>query len=122
VSSVVVSPLQRAIEDFSRRANANEHVQRLTRDWHAQIFVEATDEGDCFRLLRSDGRITGVERTAVPRDDGLLLLRGRQALLSAMFSGQTHPLNAYNDGDLEIYGPQPDQIKLDAISLLIWGA
>jgi hypothetical protein len=115
------SALQRAIESFSQRANANEHVRRLTRDWQTPIFVQATDEGGCYRLLRTDGLITGVEPAELPQHE-TLLLRGRGLLLEDLFSGRTHPLNAYNDGDLEIYGSQQDQIKLDSISLLIWGA
>ncbi len=122
MSEVAVSALQRAIEGFSQRANANEHVRRLTRDWQAQIFVQDIDDGGCYRLLRADGLITGVERTGLPQHEPLLLLRGRGPLLEALFSGRTHPLSAFNDGDLEIYGSQPDQIKLDSISLLIWGA
>jgi hypothetical protein len=118
---LAVSPLLHVIEGFARRANANAHVRRLARDWQTQIYVEATDSSDCYCMQLADGLITGVERAPVPLHE-TLLLRGRGPLLAAVFGGQLHPLNAFNDGDLEIYGSQPDQVKLDAISLLIWGA
>lgn len=121
MNTLVTSPLLHAIEGFAQRANANEHVRRLARDWHTQIYVEGTDPSSCYCMRLVDGLITGIERAPVPEHE-TLLLRGRTPLLAAVFGGLLHPLTAYNDGDLEIYGSQPDQVRLDAISLLVWGA
>lgn len=110
-----------AIEGFAQRANANVHVRKLARNWHTQIFVEGTDPSSCYCMRLVDGLITDIEPAPVPQHE-TLLLRGRTPLLVAVFGGLLHPLTAYNDGDLEIYGSQPDQVKLDAISLLVWGA
>jgi len=56
-----------------------------------------------------------------PGDDALLL-RADQAILQKIFSGNLSPLGAYTDGLLEVYGSQKDQIKLDVIALVVWGA
>jgi hypothetical protein len=116
-----MSNLQNAIEAFAQRVNANPHVLKLTEALQTQLHVEVLEAGECFRLPVVEGAITGVERVPAPQHE-TLLLRGRAAVLEAIFEGRMHPLAAFNQGELEVYGPQPDQIRLDAISLLIWGA
>ena len=117
----MMSALHSALDGFSLRANANTNVRQLARAWRTQLYVQATDSPDCFRLQVADGVIVGIEQVEPPVHE-TLLLRGGADLLESMFNGQVHPLSAYTDGEIEIYGPQADQIKLDAISLLIWGA
>ena len=116
-----MSNLQQSMAAFAQRANANPHVCKLTEALQTQLHVEVLEAGDCYRLPVVAGAITGVDRVPVPTHE-TLLLRGRAPVLEAIFDGRMHPLVAFNRGELEVYGPQPDQIRLDAISLLIWGA
>lgn len=116
-----MTELERALHAFSVRANGHAHVRDLARHWQTEFYVESTDSPNCFRLVLREGEIVGVESTTPPTHE-TLLLRGNAQVLQAVFSGSQHPLTAYNEGYLQIYGPQADQNKLDAISLLIWGA
>jgi hypothetical protein len=111
-----------ALERFRARANASERVRRITAAWHPPVFVECSDTGARYRLLLSDGGITGIDPTDAEPDESALLIRGECRVLAAVFGGALHPLRAYNDGELEVYGAQGDQVKLDAISLVVWGA
>lgn len=113
--------LERALHAFSARANGHAHVRDLVRHWKTEFYVQSSDSLSCFRLVLRDGEIIDVETTTPPIHE-VLLLRGETDVLRAVFSGSEHPLTAYNEGHLQIYGPQADQNKLDAISLLIWGA
>ena len=68
------------------------------------------------------GGIHDVRPTDAEPGDEALLLRGGSDVLQAVFSGTRSPLGAYTDGELEVYGNPKDQIKLDVIALVLWGA
>jgi len=115
-------PVLDALQRFRLKANASDRVRRITAVWHPSLFVECLDTGARYRLSIDDGLIAPIDRTDSEPGDSALLIRGDSAVLAAVFAGTRHPLHAYNDGELEVYGSQGDQVKLDAISLVIWGA
>jgi hypothetical protein len=121
MSEGAMTPLGHALREFSVRVNGHSHVRALARKWQTSLYVQGLDSPECFRLVLEEGQIVKIEPTEPPTHD-TLLLRGDTQVLESVFSGRLHPLSAYNEGQLEMYGPQADQIKLDAISLLIWGA
>lgn len=116
-----MTPLGHALREFSVRVNGHSHVRVLARNWQTSLHVQSLDSPECFRLVLKEGQIVEIASIEPPTHDALLL-RGETRVLESVFSGGLHPLSAYNEGQLEMYGPQADQIKLDAISLLIWGA
>jgi hypothetical protein len=115
-------PVLEALQRFRLKANASERVRRITATWHPTLFVECTDTGARYRLCIDGGAIAAIDRTYSEPDDAALLIRGDSGVLAAVFGGSIHPLHAYNDGELQVYGSQSDQVKLDAVSLVIWGA
>jgi hypothetical protein len=40
--------------------------------------------------------------------------------LEALFTGKLNPVEAHSNGILEVYGEPKDQVKLDAITLVLW--
>ena len=78
--------------------------------------------GPDVRSAHGRGRVEGVEPTGEEPGDEALLLRAPAPVLERVFSGALSPLGAYTDGQLEVYGSQKDQIKLDVIALVLWGA
>lgn len=109
-----------SLSAFRDKANTSPRVQRIAAGWNQRLYVECTDSAQRLCLDVCDGALSPVSQ-AGPGGDGLLI-RGTEDLLTSMFNGQVHPLGAYNDGLLEVYGDQRDQVKLDAISLVVWGA
>ena len=109
-----------SLSAFRDKANTSPRVQRIAAGWSQRLYVECTDSEQRLCLEVRDGALSPVDRAGTPGEG--LLIRGTEALLTDMFNGQVHPLGAYNDGLLEVYGEQRDQVKLDAISLVVWGA
>ena len=115
-------PVLDALQRFRLKANASERVRKITAAWHPTLFVECLDTGTRYQLRIGDGVIAPIDVTDAEPGESALLVRGDSAVLSAVFAGSLHPLHAYNDGALEVYGSPSDQVKLDAISLVVWGA
>jgi hypothetical protein len=113
--------LMQDLQAFSDRINADARVRSLAANWVLDVYIESSDTEERYRLHLDKGRVTGIEPVGQPADD-VLLLRAPGPVLHSVFAGQAHPLDAYNAGDLQLYGPQSDQTRLDAISLLVWGA
>jgi len=117
-----VSALQSVLGNFAGRVNDHPALRSTLAGWTPDFFIQARDSGDTFHVQMAGGRITGVLLTTTEPGDNALLLRGDGDLLEQVFQGQQSPLGAYTDGQLEVYGPTKDQIKLDVIALVLWGA
>jgi hypothetical protein len=114
--------LNQSLVNFQQKANANLRVQRIATGWSQRLVVECCDTDQRYCIEIRDGRLSDVQVKPISTNDGCLLIRGQEDLLTRIFNGAHHPLTAYNDGELEVYGEQRDQVKLDAISLVMWGA
>ena len=117
-----MSPLQQMLGDFAGRANAHPTLRTTLQGWSPDFFIQSSDSGECFQIHVHGGGIDSVLPTNTEPGDEALLLRGGSDVLQAVFSGGLSPLGAYTDGRLEVYGKPKDQIKLDVIALVLWGA
>lgn len=111
--------LVRTLTAFAARANANPSLGKLVAGWDRSIVIEATDTGEAHALPVRGRRIGAV--TAPGGGDTVVHLRGKAALLTDVFSGCISPVDAAIDGTLSVFGSDTDQIKLDAIALVLWG-
>jgi len=110
------------LRDFAVRVNDHPGLRRPLAGWSPDFYIEASDAGHTFEVRMVGGRVEGVEPTGEEPGDEALLLRAATPVLERVFSGALSPLGAYTDGQLEVYGSQKDQIKLDVIALVLWGA
>jgi hypothetical protein len=117
-----VSSLLELFGAFAGRVNGQASLRTTLADWTPQFFIEARDTGDTFQVCIEDGRIDRVVPTRTEPSDEALLLRAPTDVLEKIFGGALSPLGAYTDGQLEVYGHPKDQIKLDVIALVVWGA
>jgi hypothetical protein len=108
------------LKSFVASANAHPRVGKLLKDWEASMLIEATDDGAQFNLRARDACLSDVGIGAA-ESDHTILLRGESAVLRDVFSGTLNPAQAYLEGILEVFGSERDHIKLDAISLVLWG-
>ncbi len=112
--------LQQTLERFRSRVNEDLRVKSLIRNWRRMIVVKADDTGEVFTLRVDAGAITRVE----PGDHGedeLILLSGDEQLIRGVFAGERNPAKEYLDGALTVLGDEADKMKLDAISVVLWG-
>lgn len=115
-----MSKIYESLEDFQKKVALNLNVQKLVRNWTPNIIIEATDTGSVFTLLIRDCLIekiiTGGESSGHD-----ISVEGNEDMLCSIFTGVVNPAEAVLNGELVVFGDANDQIKLDAITLLIWG-
>jgi hypothetical protein len=117
-----VSSLQGVLGRFAERMNTTASLRSTLAGWNPEFYIQARDSGDTWRVCIEAGSVKGVQPTTAEPGDDALLLRADTPVLEGVFSGRQSPLGAYTDGQLEVYGQTKDQIKLDVIALVLWGA
>jgi hypothetical protein len=112
--------LEASLASFQRRVNENSRLKKLTRGWTPHILIESVGSEASFTLVVRDGEITEVRRG---RAEGAKNIEVRAAAptLVDLFEGRLNPALAAADGQIEVYGPEADLVKLDAITLVLWG-
>lgn len=109
--------LEENLMRFVARFNQNPRFQEMNRDWDRHIVV-AAQEGGAYRLQLRDGVMSLDPEGTEPAD---IALTAPREVLSAIFDGRLSPTEPYMDGDLQVRGSQEDMLRLDVLTLLIWG-
>lgn len=115
------SPLLPVLERFRDRVNAHARLPLLLRGWSRSIVVEALDTGDTATLIVRDTKITEVLGESREDPEHPITVQGDLEMLCGIFDGTANPAQAVLDGGLAVYGADTDQVKLDAITLIVWG-
>lgn len=110
-----------ALLSFQAKANGNPHVASLTRGWSPMFHLESTDTGLAYSMRVEDRRIESVA-AGHPDAGHVIRLLARESDLIALFTGGLNPVEAHSEGILEVYGDSKDQVKLDAITMVLWNA
>ncbi len=111
--------LEKVLEGFVERCNKNPRLIAMNRDWTREVAIRATDTGEAFWIRSAAGQLSAGKGTATGPAD--LEIRADRDVLEAIFSGQMAPTEPYNQGDLLVRGSQDDLLRLDVITLMIWG-
>lgn len=112
------------LENFQSSVNTNAQIQRIVKGWNTDVLLQEIDSSICYRLLINDGKIHQIVHgaTAVDdKDDCAMRIVGEAAIMRGLFEGKVNGIRANNEGLIAIYGPMGDQVKLDAIALILWG-
>ncbi|TPW09166.1 MAG: hypothetical protein FD130_2634 [Halothiobacillaceae bacterium] len=112
--------IEQTLKTFQAKVNAHASLRSLLKGWEPTIIVESTDSQKVFSLPVRNQKIDAVWSHRHD-DHHEVLVRGAEALLEAVFSGKTNPARAHLDGLLGVFGSDRDQVKLDSISLVLWG-
>jgi putative sterol carrier protein len=112
---MVDADLRAALHAFASRCNENERLRQMNRDWSRTIAVQPTEDVPVY--LRYDSGEVALTDAADPD----LVVEGPKDTLYAIFTGAITPTEPYMDGTLRVRGSQDDMMRLDIISLLIWG-
>lgn len=106
-----------ALETFARRINEDQRLRKMVADWERTIALEASDGGGGG--LRVSGGEVAVMTDLPSAPD--ILLRSSAKVLEDVFRGALSPTEPYVDGTLTVQGSQEDVLRLDFLSLMIWG-
>ncbi|WP_437762660.1 SCP2 sterol-binding domain-containing protein [Sorangium sp. So ce281] len=100
--------------------NENKRLASLLKGWSPTLVLEATDSLQEFSIRVDSGKLQELESGA-KESEHTVRLRATHQLLIDIFSGTKNPSRVFLDGDLEVFGSDRDRVKLDAISLVLWG-
>ncbi len=104
---------------FCQACNDNQRLRQMNRDWNRLVEIRAEDQatGGRVQLRYADGQV----ELAASESEPDLIVEAPASTLIAIFSGAMTPTEPYMDGSLRVRGSQDDMMRLDIISLLIWG-
>ena len=106
---------------FEHTFNENARVKKLIKNWDRSIIVEATDNNVTLTMVIADLLMTEVKEGAHPNEDYPIHLQASEDTLIRIFSGDYNPAHALIDGELAVFSSEKDKVKLEAITMVIWG-
>ncbi|MCL6634440.1 MAG: SCP2 sterol-binding domain-containing protein [Peptococcaceae bacterium] len=107
-----------SLKTFVDSYNKNERLKVMNRDWDRVVVIRATDVESLHTLILKEGVVSLKEGAS---DNPDLTVISDSETLADIFYGDITPTGPYNNGTLRILGSEDDIIRLDFISLLIWG-
>jgi len=113
--------LAACLNEFQKTFNENTRVKKLIKNWKRSIIVDATDTGAVMTMVIDDLLMNDVKEGAHPDEDYPIHLQGSQETLIKIFSGDYNPAHALIDGELAVFSNEKDKVKLEAITMVIWG-
>lgn len=103
---------------FEEGYNKNKKLKIMNRDWNRVILIKASDVSSEHTLVLKDGELSVNGRVAEQPD---LVVTSDSETLADLFYGDITPTEPYMNGTLTIQGTEDDIVRLDFISLMIWG-
>lgn len=112
--------LKEILNSFQTKVNANERIGRILKGWSPNIYVEPRGSGEDYTMVVSESKITAV-LDGRQQADHLVHVTAEPAVIQQVFTGELNPSEAVLDGLLSVFASDKDQVKLDAITLVLWG-
>lgn len=115
-----MTAIKHQLQAFQEKLNANQQIGKLINNWNPNIIIKALNSDEQYTMFVADGKISHIEN-GLFESAHEITIEGDSDILLKVFSGTTNPAEAVLDGELFVYGGDQDQIKLDALTLVIWG-
>ncbi|MDA8345649.1 MAG: sterol carrier protein [Thermaerobacter sp.] len=108
-----------ALDLFREKVNENARLRQMNRDWNRDIAVVAKDlVGVEASISMRAGLMEWQPQSA---ENPHIVLTAPADVLIGIFRGDSTPTEPYLDGSLTLRGTQEDVLRLDFVSLMIWG-
>ncbi|NTW05788.1 MAG: sterol carrier protein [Peptococcaceae bacterium] len=107
-----------SLQAFAEEYSNNKRLKIMNKDWNRKILVLANDIESGHTLVLNEGELSFTEGNVENPD---LTVISDSEILVDMFYGDITPAEPYLKGTLKIIGSEDDILRLDFISLLIWG-
>jgi hypothetical protein len=111
--------LEHALCHFRDLVNAHPRMKTLLKGWDRAAVVATEDAGETFTIEFKDCRIISIQPGVVV-DNAAIKLKATLRTLTDIFLGALNPASEFLDGRLQVVASDKDQVKLDAITLLLW--
>ncbi|MHB8158631.1 MAG: SCP2 sterol-binding domain-containing protein [Desulfocucumaceae bacterium] len=107
-----------SLRAFEEAYSKNARLKVMNRDWDRNVLILTDDIESIHTLVLKDGDLSFCEGKNGEPD---LTVISASEILADMFFGDITPTEPYMNGTLRIIGSEDDILRLDFISLLIWG-
>lgn len=121
MDTAIADTLEGVLRKFQGLVNGNERARALMKGWEPDIVLQTLDGTSTYSLAIRGAMVDAVS-PGPGRAGHQISIRAEKDMLESIFSGDVNPSTAYIDGELEVYGSDMDRLKLDALTLVIWGA
>ena len=111
--------LLESITRFVEDANKNTKITKIIAGWNPNIMVKSTNSDLAITVKVRNGDLLLVD--GVHSSDHQITLEAEDSVLERIFIGKTNPAEESIDGQLQVYGDAKDQIKLDVLTMILWG-
>ncbi|HET9622749.1 MAG TPA: SCP2 sterol-binding domain-containing protein [Kofleriaceae bacterium] len=111
--------LEHALCRFRDLVNAHPRMKTLLKGWDRAAVVATEDADETFTVEFKDCQIVRVA-AGIQVDNAAIKLKATQRTLTDIFLGDLNPASEFLDGRLQVIASDKDQVKLDAITLLLW--
>jgi putative sterol carrier protein len=118
-ASDILVGLKADLDSFRAEANACAQLAPILKGWNPVFHLESRDDGAVFSLTVRDGKVQELTEGRLQAERPISLVADT-ATLRKLFTGGLNPVEAHSNGDLEVYGDVKDQVKLDAVVLVLW--
>lgn len=112
------SEITESLKAFRDNFNRNERLKKMNQDWDRDILIKATDIASFHTLSLKKGELSMKEGAI---ESPHLTIVSDSETLADLFYGDITPTEPYLNGTLKIHGSEDDILRLDFISLMIWG-
>lgn len=113
--------LRAALADFAARFAAEPRLKQMTQGWNRTIEVRAVDVGAIFRLRVEDGVLVLLPDADASGGEAEIVMEAACSLLTDLFAGRIAPTEPYMSGDLILRASEQDVMRIDVVTLMIWG-
>jgi hypothetical protein len=111
--------LEDALGQFRDLVNSHPRMTTLLRGWDRVTVVEAEDTGAQYTIDFRDCQIVSVT-PGKSQENVSIYLKASERILADVFAGALNPASEFLDGRLRVDAVAKDQVKLDAITLVLW--
>lgn len=108
-----------SLQAFKEGYQKNKKLKIMNKDWNRVILIEANDIKSQHTLTLQNGELSVAE--GGPNQNADLVVTSDSETLADLFYGDITPTEPYMNGTLVIKGSEDDIVRLDFISLMIWG-
>ncbi len=115
-----MSILYNSLEHFREEFNSNNHVGKLLKDWTPNIIISSSDTDEKFTIKVNADKKINVNK-GEENSQHQILVEAEEETLTDVFTGISNPSEVVLDGMMQVFGSDNDQIRLDAITLIMWG-
>lgn len=115
----VAGGLQETLQEFQSCVNRNKALRTILKHWDRVVLIQASDTVEHFVLRITNSFIEEIRSGGAEAPD--ICIRADADVLREVFSGRMNPAQGYMQGILQVRGSPIDQMKLDAIALVMWG-